>query len=246
MRKRSMKSWGLWCGLALVMAAVAGCGGDKIRAAGADDKQEAKLAKGDILTSTTTDPVTKSNLGIVTGVIDLPPEKLWPILSDYDSFQKYMPFMKETKVVSNQDTVANVKVSWNNANLPISVLPISISYWSLLRIRTYPRTYYAEFQQVEGDMKRVEGTFLLEPFPKAGGKQSRIVISMIFQIGDILDLGARGFMEQLLPSFISNMRNYVKTVDPDLAETKPWAMVPKVNLQENLDKLPNDMQDLMR
>jgi len=243
MLKRSGRP--LYLGLLLAVMA-AGCGGDKIRAAGADDLQEAKLAKGEILTSTTTDPLTKANLGIVTGVINLPPEKLWAILSDYDSFQKYMPFMKETQVVSSQDTTANVKVSWNNANIPISVLPISISYWSLLRIRTYPRTYYAEFQQLEGDMKRVEGTFLLEPFPKAGGSQSRIVISMIFQIGDILDLGARGFMDQLLPSFISNMRNYVKTIDPNLAEVKPWAQIPKVNMQESIDKLPENMQDMMR
>ncbi len=240
-----MKRWLRVLAAAAALVSAAACGGSAIRAAGTDEQQETKLAAGEILTSSTTDPLTKSNLGIVTGVIDAPVEKVWAVMSDYDNFQKFMPFMKETKVSNSEGTVADMKVTWNNVNIPVSALPISIQYWSLIRIRTYPRTYYAEFQQLEGELKRVEGTFLLEPFPKAGGEKSRIVISMIFQIGDILDLGARGFFEQLLPYFISNLRSHIRTLDLNLVEVKPWATIPKVNVDEHLENL-GDLSDTLR
>lgn len=230
----------------VLFVCASGCGGAKIRAAGTDEKQEARLAAGDVLTSSTTDPLTKANLGIVTGVLEAPVEQVWAALSDYEAFQRYMPFMKETRVVRSEGTTAELRVTWDNVNLPVSAVPVSIQYWSLLRIRTYPRTYYGEFQQVEGELKRVEGTILLEPFPAPESPRTRIVVSIIFQIGDILDIGARGFFETLLPSYVHNLRKYLKSIDPTLIETKPWAQIPRINSSEHLDTISDEVRDALR
>ncbi|MCW5828503.1 MAG: SRPBCC family protein [Deltaproteobacteria bacterium] len=235
---------GRFAALLLVVLA-AGCASPEIRAAGADKEQEARLARGEVLTSSTTDPLTKANLGIVTGVIDYPVEQVWAVVSDYDRFSRFIPLMKESQVVSHEGTMATVRVLWDNANLPISFIPISIQYWSHLRIKTYPRTYFAEFQQIEGNLKRAEGTFLLEPFPDAAGKRSRVVISIVFQIGDILDLGARGFFERIMPYYVTNMRRHLTTLDPSTAETRPWAQVPQVDMQKQIDAL-SDIDDVLR
>ncbi|MGF1493388.1 MAG: SRPBCC family protein [Microcoleaceae cyanobacterium] len=103
----------------------------------------------------------KGSNGQYTGQvsIDAPITTVWSVLTDYDNFEQFFPNISESKLIQSQD---NKKVF--EQQYQIRIAGFSRQFRVQVEAQeTYPKAI--KFQQVEGDLKTLEGEWEIQTLP---------------------------------------------------------------------------------
>lgn len=120
-------------------------------------QERAALEDGQVMISTS----REGDIGQFTArvLIDAPVDKAWEVLTDYNNFEKFLPNIEDSKLLSSED---NRRI-FEQMNV-ISVIPSVIDIRSRVVIES-TENYQKEvdFKLVEGDLETLQGFWQLSP-----------------------------------------------------------------------------------
>lgn len=152
MRRIARLSMLLSAALALGVAAARGEGEDV----------EARLARGEVVVSGSVDESAETGRGEAIALIDAPPARLLRVVSDFEAYPDFMPYVLECGVVGKEgeDPLVRTKVR---------VLLLTLAY--TLRMHADADAGTLAWSLVEGDFRVNRGSWRFEP---AGEGRSRV------------------------------------------------------------------------
>lgn len=106
-------------------------------------------------------------------LIDAPVAQAWEVLTDYDNFEKFLPNIENSELLSSED---NRRV-FEQMNV-ISVVPSVLEINSRVVIESteiYPNT--VDFRLVDGDLEALQGVWQLDPVVTGEAGKERVLIT---------------------------------------------------------------------
>lgn len=123
-------------------------------------------------------PVVTGNNGKYTArvLISSSPDTAWSVLTDYDNTPKFMPHVESIKVVAtngNQKTIEQVDSR--------QVFLITTRSRIVSAVTETPKSRI-DFRAVKGDIKKLNGYWLVEPIaPYNGAKANQVLITQVVE-----------------------------------------------------------------
>lgn len=129
------------------------------------------LIVGEVQTSV--DQIGIKRIASSTVISKLPPEKIWKILTSYDTMEEFLPSVNNSTLLKKENKTATVDYSLNIA-------------WQELRFVQEcvesENNQFLTFKTLKGDLKNYEGSWKLEPM----GNQTKITYNVSVDYDSIL------------------------------------------------------------
>ncbi|MCB0308106.1 MAG: hypothetical protein KDD48_01940 [Bdellovibrionales bacterium] len=119
-----------------------------------------RLDKGEVITTLEKIPGTKYDKATSIGTVDASPQKVYDILIDFESYESFIPKVKESSVLKKEDQVVYYK---SHVNMP---WPISDIFYNC-KATLHPENYSIDFELVPGTgigVKSFEGSWHFEAY----------------------------------------------------------------------------------
>lgn len=140
----------------------------------------------------------------VVAVIDAPPDKVWPIVSDCARYKTTMPSIADSQMLSRDGDTMTCRVT---ADIPFP-FPDLVSVTRAKHTVT-PDRYERKWTMIEGDYEKNEGSWLLEPFGPTG-TQTLATYSLLARPKIPLpDAMVQRVQESRLPDMMKSLRKQV-------------------------------------
>lgn len=200
-----------FAGIVLMLVMVAGCGG-KLPQRGSPEFDE-RLREREILVGT--EDVEGTGLKVVRamGWTDLPPDVVWEVFQDLDSFDKFLYRVEESKELPPR---GNKRVMRIVVNAP----PIALAsgYDRIVMVAEIEESISAdgtvrrgEFTSIQGNIKRAYGSWVVENYGP-DGNETLVSFSMFIDFGKVYipDDTANYFVTDFLERWGNNLREYAE------------------------------------
>jgi len=122
----------------------------------ADDRDTEKLGRGEILFTMEVPDKDKPPVFQVRGVVDCTRNQVWKLLNDYNNLQNNLPGIVEGRV---EKVEGNVTYFYEKDHVPVVE-----DTWYLLRCVHDDPNFRKTLSMVEGSVKSLEASWVLEPF----------------------------------------------------------------------------------
>jgi carbon monoxide dehydrogenase subunit G len=183
-----------------------------------DAKTKEKLEKGDIVMSVERNPHTKVIVPTGYSLVDASPDEVWRVITDFDSFGKFMPNVIYYKPVEWKDDRLIV-------DCKIKVVLLKLDYTLSYIIDDKTHTTYWFF--VKGPIKDAQGFFRVDPWDD---KRVLVTYTTSINVGKAIP----GFIEESLSK--STFPEIFKSVRKRVAYLKAHGGVPEPVLPPRNDK----------
>ncbi len=124
----------------------------------------------------------RGKLELITGgiLVDSPPEDVYALITDYDSYTEFMPSLAKCEVVHRSRDGRTLHVRYV---LKLKFAAISTSVKYTVKLSLDPDGYEVRWDLIKGDMKETRGGWKLVPLD--GGKRTALFYSVYSDIGSI-------------------------------------------------------------
>jgi len=121
-------------------------------------------------------------LELITGgiLVNSPPEDVYELITDYDSYAEFMPSLTKAEVVHRSKDGRTLHVRYV---LKLKLAAISTSVKYTVKLTLDPKSYEVRWDLLKGDMKETKGGWKLVPLD--GGKRVALFYSVYSDIGSI-------------------------------------------------------------
>jgi hypothetical protein len=121
--------------------------------------------------------------------VDAPPEAVYKVVTDFESYPKYMPYTKELKILRRLSTTEMITyqllalpwVSDRDFYLQVKLSPGSAATGGVFKSQWFAVPDYRAEREGVVRMRVNEGSWTFEPLD--GGKRTRIVYSLLTNLG---------------------------------------------------------------
>jgi len=118
-----------------------------------------RLAKGEVIVTTEKRPGEDIPVATARAIIDAPAEKIWALVSNCAKYKETMPNILESEMVSKNENIVVCRVV---ADLPFPFPDLKSKTRGVHTVEPGVK-YQRAWKMVEGDYKKNEGFWLVEP-----------------------------------------------------------------------------------
>lgn len=208
-----MKSQALarYLGIMVALALVSGCGG-KLPQRGSPEFDE-RLRDREILIGT--EDVEGTGLKVVRamGWTDMPADVVWEVFQDFDSFDKFLYRVEESKELPPHGDKRVMRIV---VNAP--AIALTSGYDRIVMVAEIEESISAdgtvrrgEFTSIQGNIKRAYGSWVVENYGP-NGDETLVTFSMFIDFGKVYipDDAANYFVTDFLERWGNNLREYAE------------------------------------
>ncbi len=192
----------LMTGLCLLLVALPG-------AAGAERPTEAGLAKGKIYVNEHKVKGTDSPEMRITAVVEAPPERIWPLVSNCNQFSRTMPRISKGKILSRK---GNIMVCRVTVDVPFPLSDLTSTTRNVIHKRPADGYYARHWKMISGDYKRNRGSYIVSRFKK-NPKRTLVKYIVFVEPKMAVPTWLRAMAQKKsLPKMIRKIRNIAKSM----------------------------------
>lgn len=224
--------------LGVLLIAIAGCGGGKAVVRGTDVWNKRVLEKREVVVTTQDVEGTGLKLTQAVGWTNVDSETVWQAFLQVDDFDQFLDRVVLSEELPPVDGKRMFRIEVNAP--PVALAAGYDKIWAVAVIEEFNEggVRRADFQATEGNIKRLSGSWGVEPFN--GG--TLVTFSMFIDFGRIVvpDNTANYFVRDFIETWGHNLRDYVE--DPVQRARLEWAAArrlgdPEANSAPSIDSL---------
>ena len=137
-------------------------------------------------------------------VINVPPEKLFDVITDYEKYPEFLPEVKKVKVEHGQGAVKEVTYT---VDIKAKVINYTLKH-------TAEKPSKVAWTMIKGEMmKGNDGTWQLKPGPTPGSTEA--LYSIDLKLSSLVPgFIEKALAEQSLPALLANFKKRAETLHP--------------------------------
>lgn len=178
-------------------------------AARAERPTEAGLARGKIYVNEHKVKGTDSPEMRVTAVVEAPPERIWPLVSNCNQFNRTMPRISKGKILSRKGNIMICRVT---VDVPFPLSDLTSTTRNVIDKRPAEGYYARHWKMISGDYKRNRGSYIVSRFKK-NPKRSLVKYIVFVEPNMYVPTWLRAMAQKKsLPKMIRKIRNIAKSM----------------------------------
>jgi coenzyme Q-binding protein COQ10 len=136
--------------------------------------------------------------------VNVPPEKLFDIIADYEKYPEFLPEVKKVKVDAGQGSIKEVTYT---VDIKAKVINYTLKH-------TADKPHKLAWTMVKGEMmKGNDGTWVLKPGAQPGTTDATYTIDL--KLSSLVPgFIEKALAEQSLPSLLTNFKNRAEKLHP--------------------------------
>ena len=136
--------------------------------------------------------------------INVPPEKLFDVIADYEKYPEFLPEVKKVKVDAGQGSIKEVTYT---VDIKAKVINYTLKH-------TAERPTKLSWTMIKGEMmKGNDGTWVLKPGAQPGTTDATYTIDL--KLSSLVPgFIEKALAEQSLPSLLANFKNRAEKLNP--------------------------------
>lgn len=168
-------------------------------------QEVARMGKGEVVVRVDESKVAQKGRVEAAILIQAPARQIWKVMNDCDGAPEFVPGLRSCKVLQYDDHSEviehKVKFTWL---LPATTYVFRAEYQEFSRI---------DFKKVDGELKELEGTWILEPVNR--GQETYVIYSVYLDPGFFVPQWlVQHILRGDLPQLLTALRNRVSELYP--------------------------------